>query len=223
MEVACAEMLTLIPAQKAILVFPYIAIASEKLRRFTPLFPAYRVCPFYHGMGREMLDADIGVTTFERANILLCAAAEGKYLADIGLIVIHEVHMLSGNSRGCVVEALILKAILLGPAVRIILLSATLRSQDVMRLSEWIGGIACVSASRSAALIQHIVSLIPNGSSLVQIQRHSIENGKTVLTDCKRFKTSDTALQFIAWNAYKGGDAKILVFVSARKKRSRRL
>jgi DNA polymerase theta len=167
MEVACAEMLTPIPGQKAILVFPSVAIASEKLRRFTRLFPAHRVRPFYHGLGHELPDGDIGVTTFERANILLCAAAEGKYLADIGLIVIDEVHMLSDNSRGCVVEALILKAILLGPAVRIILLSARLRSQDVTRLSEWIGGIAYVSGSRPTALIQHVVSLIPNGGGLV--------------------------------------------------------
>jgi replicative superfamily II helicase len=87
-----------------------------------------------------------------------------------------------------------------------------------MRLSEWIGGIAYVSASRPTALIQHVVSLIPNGGGLVQIQRHSIENGETVLTGCERFKTSDAALQFITWNAYKCGDAKILVFVSARKK-----
>jgi replicative superfamily II helicase len=47
MEVARAETLAGTPGRKAILVFPYVAIAAEKLHRLAPLFPANSVPPFY--------------------------------------------------------------------------------------------------------------------------------------------------------------------------------
>jgi replicative superfamily II helicase len=217
MEVAAAEVLA-VPKSKVILVFPYIAIAAEKYSRFTQLFPQYRVRPFYQHQGRELIDADIGITTFERGCALIAAAIQGKYAEKIRLIAIDEVHMIADPSRGITVESLILKATLIEPSVRIILLSATLGPTDVGKLSSWIRGFSFVSTGRPAPLRQHLIKSDGHETSLLELTDST--TSPVTMRLLKKFPRGAHPIQVIVKEEYERPGGKILLFANTRAQAS---
>ena len=90
--------------------------------------------------GNDFHRGQIAVCTFEKAHSIINSALTGGYANQIKLIIIDEVHMIGDEFRGPVIEALIVKAMLMKNNPRIIGMTATVNQKDAIRLSKWING-----------------------------------------------------------------------------------
>ena len=115
--------------QKALFVVPFVAVAAEKVAQFSFLFGnTVKVIGLYGGTGlnSEFDEADVAVCTIEKANGLMNHLIENEHevLQNIGVVVIDEVHMISDEKRGYLIEMLLTKLrYALGSNVQIVAMS----------------------------------------------------------------------------------------------------
>lgn len=154
-DVAIAQQLAEDETSKIIYALPFVSLASEKTTEFRARFPEYHVRPFYQNIGGpDFRRGSIAICTYEKVHSLLNCAIKDNYINQFKLVVIDEIHMIGENQRGAVIEAMIVKLLLLKPHVdiRIIGLTATLNKDDAIRISNWIGGFIYVCATRPSRI-----------------------------------------------------------------------
>ena len=197
-DVAIAQLLAGDKKAKAILALPFVALANEKYTEYVQRFFPYSVRPFYMNIGgNDFHRGQIAVCTFEKAHSIINSALTGGYSNQIKLIIIDEVHMLGDESRGPVVEALIVKALLMKNHPRVIGLTATINQKDALRLSKWVNGFSFISESRPSQVKQYMKSksgdllrISPDGKlvrfhtlkSIPDDQNHLIDPIRTLLS-----------------------------------------
>ena len=170
-DVAIARHLENDPESKAIYALPFVSLASEKTTEYRERFKDFQVRPFYQNIGGpDFRRGSIAVCTYEKVHSLLNCAIRDEYIEKLKVVVIDEIHMIGEAHRGSVIEAIIVKLLLLRPNVdiQILGLTATLNRQDTERLANWIRGYAYFSADRPSR-IKHFF-MTPEG------HLHQLEN-----------------------------------------------
>ncbi|OHT16165.1 DEAD/DEAH box helicase family protein [Tritrichomonas foetus] len=156
-DVAIAQLLAKDKRAKAILDLPFVALANEKFNEYVKRFFPYSVRAFYMNVGgNDFHRGQIAVCTFEKAHSILTSALTSGYSDKIKLVIIDEVHMIGDEMRGPVIEALIIKLLLMKNKPRIIGMTATVNKNDAVRLAKWIDGFSFISESRPSQVKQFL-------------------------------------------------------------------
>jgi replicative superfamily II helicase len=211
-EVAIASLLECDPSAKAIYALPFVALASEKFTDFRKRFSQCSVRAFYQNVGgSDMRRGQIAVCTYEKAHVIINAAISGWYSDKLKLVVIDEIHMLGDDHRGAVIEALVVKSLLLRPPVRIIGLTATVNRADADRLSDWIGGFTFSSHTRPSPVSQFLMT--PEGDL------HILKDGRRgALVLTAKDEPGDVChiMEPIRQIVSRSSDEMVLIFVNTR-------
>ena len=148
-DVAIAQLLSSDPTAKAIYALPFVALANEKYSEYTKRFYKFTVRAYYQNVGGpDFRRGSIAICTYEKAHSIINFALIGKYADKIKLVIIDEIHMIGEEHRGAVIEALIVKLLLMRHQPRIIGLTATININDAHLLAHWIRGFAFISDTR---------------------------------------------------------------------------
>ncbi|KAI0400331.1 P-loop containing nucleoside triphosphate hydrolase protein [Xylaria palmicola] len=168
---------------KALLVLPYVALVQEKVRwlrhivqdiKKKPLDVAehdrkpqlwqkradednIRVVGFFGGgkIRARWSDFDIGVCTFEKANMLINTAIDDCSITNLRAVVLDELHMVDDDHRGYIMELIATKLRSLDHGVQIIGMSATLANIEV--LSTWLDAHMYKTFYRPIPVEEHLV------------------------------------------------------------------
>ena len=161
-EVAIAQLLDEQPYMKAIYALPFVALAAEKVTDFEARFSRFNVRPFFQNVGgSDFSKGSIAVCTYEKAHSIINSAIKGRYDDKIKLVVIDEVHMIGDETRGIVLESLIMKLKALRQPPRIVTLTATLNEEDSNKLARCVDGF-CFFSGTGSLRMKHYIST-PNG------------------------------------------------------------
>ncbi|WNY26712.1 DEAD/DEAH box helicase [Methanolapillus ohkumae] len=141
---------------KALYIVPLRALASEKFRRFTE----FRALGYETGISTGDLDLkdeylgtnDIIVATSEKVDSLI--RNETRWLSDISVVILDEVHLIDSPDRGPTLEIVITKLRRLNPKMQIIALSATI--QNSKEVAQWLNASHVVSNWRPTKLYEGI-------------------------------------------------------------------
>jgi helicase len=203
---------TLERGRKAAYMTPLRALASEKYDDLKVLeamtFGGKRprvivATGDYDSSGKELASADVIVLTNEKMDTLFRHGAE--WLADIGLFVSDEIHLIGERERGPTLEMMLTKIRRQYPTAQIVALSATVANSD--ELAGWLGCRLVESAWRPTKLVEGVY-----------------EHGRIKLNDGKRIQFVGSGLQGMAAvdlaidSLTDGGQA--LIFGETRKRAS---
>ncbi|CAB3402933.1 unnamed protein product [Caenorhabditis bovis] len=127
--------------RSALLVLPYVAIVQEKISSLAPFEEAFgiNIEEYASNKGRfppikRRKKISVYVATIEKANMLINSMISENKLADLGLVVIDELHMIGERGRGAIIEQVIAKYLYKGSG-QIVGMSATLPNLDELQLS----------------------------------------------------------------------------------------
>ncbi|KAL9125811.1 MAG: hypothetical protein Q9217_005042 [Psora testacea] len=151
------------PSKKAILVLPYVALVQEKLKWLRKVVEgvrknagnlshagsqipkwlkkhdsSVRIVGFFGGSKARAswADVDVAVCTIEKANGLVNTAIEDGTIADLGVVILDEMHMINDDHRGYLIELMASKLLTLERNVQIVGMSATLTNTG--NLAKWL-------------------------------------------------------------------------------------
>jgi len=141
---------------KCLYVVPLRALASEKFRHFSE----FQEFGFRTGISTGDLDSadeylgsnDIIVATSEKVDSLIRNGT--RWLQQISVVVLDEVHLLDSPGRGPTLEIVITKLRKMNPNLQIIALSATI--QNSKEVADWLGAECVVSDWRPTKLYEGI-------------------------------------------------------------------
>ena len=137
---------------KAIYIVPLVALANEKHSYYKKLFKEkWKVAISvgdYDSADPRLSGQDLIVCTTEKLDSLIRHFA--KWVNEIDLVIIDEVHLLNDTSRGPTLEILITRLKEIIPSAQILALSATINNSD--ELAEWLGAESIVSDFRPVKL-----------------------------------------------------------------------
>jgi len=138
--------------KKAVLLVPLKALAHEKardLQLYEELGIKVAVTTGdYESQDPWLERYDIIVATYEKFDSLLRHRV--RWLSDIGLLIIDEVHYISDEKRGPIIESIIAKLRLLNLSPQIIALSATVENAE--EIAEWLNAKLVKSSWRPVKL-----------------------------------------------------------------------
>ena len=138
---------------KCLYIVPLKALASEKFEEFGNKGVRIGIATGDFDRRDDMLGRnDIIVATSEKVDSLLRNNA--RWIADITLLVIDEVHMIDSQGRGPTLEMVIAKMRFRNPAMQVIGLSATIGNPD--KLAGWLDAELVTSAWRPVDLRQGV-------------------------------------------------------------------
>lgn len=172
------------PAQKAILVLPYVALVQEKLRwlrnivdgvqKVSPVVETKESASIWRAKGDEQsvrvvgffggskvkatwTDFDIAICTIEKANSLINTAIEECNVNQLGIVVMDELHMLDDGHRGYIMELMATKLLSLEMEedLQLIGMSATLPNTQL--LAKWLNAKYYISNYRPVPIDEHLV------------------------------------------------------------------
>lgn len=210
-EVAIAQLLEEEVNAKALYALPFVALAAEKCSEFIVRFKNYVVRPFYQNIGgSDFTKGHIAVCTYEKAHAILNSTLKRNLESRIKLIIIDEAHMIGDESRGVVVEALIMKICSMKNPPRIICLTATLNNEDASKLATCIKGFSHLHYQRSSELIHYVSSL--DGSLYRWKDGHlnKIIQAKSIPID-KEF-----LIPMVKTKVFRPNSRSVLIFVNKR-------
>ena len=150
--------------KKVLFILPFVSIGQEKTNHFQKLFGCVNVKTggFIggHSPAGGLASVDIAVCTIEKANSIVNHLLEKGELAQVGAVVIDELHMIGEPHRGFLLELLITKILYASSSdnsvsdqrnhIQLIGMSATLPNVQV--LSRWIGGELFITQYRPVVL-----------------------------------------------------------------------
>ena len=138
---------------KCLYIVPLKALASEKFEDFSNKGVRVGIATGDFDRRDDMLGRnDIIVATSEKVDSLLRNNA--RWIADITLLVVDEVHMIDSLGRGPTLEMVIAKMRFRNPAMQIIGLSATIGNPD--KLASWLDAELVTSTWRPVDLRQGV-------------------------------------------------------------------
>ncbi|CDS39524.1 DNA polymerase theta [Echinococcus multilocularis] len=104
--------------KKAIIILPYVSVSREKMVSLQHIFEGIgvRVGGFMGGVSPAggLASVRIAVCTIEKANNLINRLIEEEHLSDLGIVVVDEMHLISDQHRGYLLELLLTKLLLHG-------------------------------------------------------------------------------------------------------------
>jgi helicase len=184
---------------KCLYIVPLKALASEKYEEFRNKDVRVGIATGDFDRRDDMLGRnDIIVATSEKVDSLLRNNA--RWIADITLLVVDEVHLIDSEGRGPTLEMVIAKMRYRNPSMQIIGLSATIGNPGV--LAGWLNAGLVTSTWRPVDLRQGVYC----GDRI-----HFREGGRTVRKVSKNYDDINLCLDTLA----EGGQC--LVFVSSRR------
>lgn len=184
---------------KCLYIVPLKALASEKFDEFSNKGVRVGIATGDFDRRDDMLGKnDIIVATSEKVDSLLRNNA--RWIADITLLVIDEVHLIDSATRGPVVEMVIAKMRYRNPSMQVIGLSATIGNPQV--LAGWLDAELVTSTWRPVDLRQGV---------FCNDRIHFRQGDRKVRVVSKNFDDINLCLDTIA----EGGQC--LVFVSSRR------
>ncbi|MCJ7741201.1 MAG: DEAD/DEAH box helicase, partial [Methanoregula sp.] len=144
---------TLTNGGKCLYIVPLKALASEKFEEFGNKGVRVGIATGDFDRRDDMLGKnDIIVATSEKVDSLLRNNA--RWIADITLLVVDEVHMIDSQGRGPTLEMVIAKMRFRNPAMQVIGLSATIGNPD--KLAGWLDAELVTSTWRPVDLRQGV-------------------------------------------------------------------
>ena len=205
-DIAIAQQLNLDNESKSIYTLPFVSLAEEKTNEYKKRFFDFKIKPFYQNIGgNNFSKGSIAICTFEKAHILINNAIKQGYISQIKTLIIDEIHMIGDESRGHIIESLIIKCLLLNHKIRIIGLTATLNFNDTIKISKWIKGNYFISNKRPSIINSYFLN--QNG------ELYSLKNNKFEL-----IKKIQNNFLFILNNSLINNiNDTILIFVNSRK------
>ena len=211
-DLAIAQALIKERTAKAIFAFPFVALANEKYNEYVERFFPYLVRAFYMNIGgSDFRRGRIAICTYEKAHALLNAAINDGYENKIKLVVIDEFHFIGDESRGAVVEALIVKLMLMKSKPRILGITATLNKNDTIRLAKWIDGFSYIYEIRPTPIKQFVIKTDGVLSKLDSGNISPFVNLKNVPGD------SNFIIDPIRTLLSRSANSTVIVFVNTRK------
>ncbi len=146
----------------------------------------------FESNGSEILDYDILVTTYERADSLL--RHNSVWMNEIGTMCVDEVQNISDRLRGARLESVMVRMIRLIPDLQIVALSATIESPE--QLADWLGAELVLNTERPVPL-HTAVSINPSRDegikkfAMTTVQR----DGQCLIFNRTRNSAESTALK----------------------------
>ncbi|KAH9504975.1 hypothetical protein Btru_061318 [Bulinus truncatus] len=148
--------------KKAIVILPFVAVAREKMYQLQNLYQDIGVkVGGYMGSNSPsggLSQVDIAVCTIEKANGLFNRLMEEGRIAEIGIVVVDELHMVGDSHRGYMLELMLTKLIYLTrkdeDRVQIIGMSATL--PNLQLLADWLKASLYFTDCRPVPLTEFI-------------------------------------------------------------------
>lgn len=184
---------------KCLYIVPLKALASEKFDEFTGKGVRIGIATGDFDRRDDSLGRnDIIVATSEKVDSLLRNRA--RWIHDLTLIVIDEIHLIDSESRGPTLEMVIAKLRYKNPAMQVIGLSATIGNPQL--LAGWLGAELVTSTWRPVDLRQGV---------FWNDRIHFREGNRPVKQVSKNYEDLNLCLDTIA----EGGQC--LVFVSSRR------
>ncbi|TFF87049.1 DEAD/DEAH box helicase [Candidatus Thorarchaeota archaeon] len=117
---------------KALYLVPLKSLAREKyleFQRYNSLgIRTAMSVGDYDSPGTRLKDADIVILTTERADSLI--RHQGKWLSEISIMIVDEIHLVNDSSRGPTLEMVVAKMRQMSPQIQIIALSATISNAE---------------------------------------------------------------------------------------------
>ncbi|MFG2825064.1 DEAD/DEAH box helicase [Kitasatospora sp. NPDC048365] len=132
-------------------------------------------------------DADLWVATTEKFEAICRAGSLRAALAEVGCLVVDEIHLLGDPVRGPVLEALLARVREDTTRVRIVGLSATVANAD--QLAEWLGARLIRSPWRPTRLTWQLPAMPPEADATDWASRNNARTRRTV--DLARHHTQD--------------------------------
>lgn len=127
--------------KKALMILPFVSVVREKMNYLQDLLTptGLRVEGFFGGYhppgGFDQIN--IAICTIEKANSIINRLLETSALAEIGVIVVDEVHLIADSGRGYILELLLAKVMYMsekyGIQIQIITMSATLPNLSLLQ------------------------------------------------------------------------------------------
>uniref|UniRef100_H2Z460 RNA helicase n=1 Tax=Ciona savignyi TaxID=51511 RepID=H2Z460_CIOSA len=148
--------------RKAILVFPFVSLAREKMFHLRRLFDGTGVTVdgYMGGLSPPggFSSVDIAICTIEKANNIINKLIEEKSTEQIAMLVVDELHMIGDDGRGYLLELLLTKIRLLcfeaSCLCQVIGLSATITNLDLFSI--WLDGVVFQTNFRPVPLARYI-------------------------------------------------------------------
>ena len=153
----------------------------------------------YDSSGKELVGADIIVLTNEKMDTLFRHNAE--WLADVGLFVSDEVHLIGDRERGPTLEMMLTKIRRNYPQSQLLALSATIANSE--ELADWLGCNLVESNWRPTKLVEGV-----------------FEYGSAMMNDGSKFKIASSGISSavdLALDSLDGG-GQALIFAETRKR-----
>ncbi|KAL1915366.1 uncharacterized protein VTP21DRAFT_6824 [Calcarisporiella thermophila] len=149
-----------ISRKKAIMILPFVSIVAEKASYLQLMFDSVhlRVCGYFANSSdyQNFDEVDIAICTIEKANSLVNRLLEEGRLAEIGIVVVDELHMIGNENRGYLLELLLTKMmVVLKDDLQIIGMSATLPNIDV--LANWLKAHLYITDYRPVPLSEFVM------------------------------------------------------------------
>ncbi|XP_012160490.1 DNA polymerase theta isoform X2 [Ceratitis capitata] len=148
--------------KKVLFILPFVSVVREKMFYLQDLLTVagYRVEGFYGGYtppgGFDSIH--VAICTIEKANSIINKLLEQGKLADIGTLVVDEVHLISDPGRGYILELLIAKVLYMsrkyGLQMQIVTMSATLANVELLK--RWLDAELFITDFRPVALQEMI-------------------------------------------------------------------
>ncbi|MFE1318345.1 DEAD/DEAH box helicase [Kitasatospora phosalacinea] len=132
-------------------------------------------------------EADLWVATTEKFEAICRAGSLRTALAEVGCLVVDEIHLLGDPVRGPVLEALLARVREDATRVRIVGLSATVANAD--QLAEWLGARLIRSPWRPTRLTWQLPAMPPDADATDWATRNNTRTRRTV--DLARHHTAD--------------------------------
>ena len=184
---------------KCLYIVPLKALASEKFDEFSNKGIRIGIATGDFDRRDDSLGRnDIIVATSEKVDSLLRNRA--RWIHDITLLVIDEIHLIDSENRGPTLEMVITKLRYLNPAMQVIGLSATIGNPQL--LASWLGAELVTSTWRPVDLRQGV---------FLNDRIHFRDGDRQVRQVSKNYEDLNLCLDTIA----EGGQC--LVFVSSRR------
>ncbi|XP_036322893.1 DNA polymerase theta isoform X2 [Rhagoletis pomonella] len=148
--------------KKVLFILPFISVVREKMTYLQDLLTVagYRVEGFFGGYTPPggFDNIHVAICTIEKANSIINKLLEHGKLADIGTIVVDEVHLISDPGRGYILELLIAKVLYMcrkyGLKMQVIAMSATLANVELLK--RWLDAELFITDFRPVALQEMI-------------------------------------------------------------------